>query len=601
MNLDRSCLPVAAAVLLFSAISQAQSTQRVTVDSTGAQANDECRVPVLSGDNRFVGFVSAASNLVQGDTNGVWDVFVRDRLNGATERVSVGPGGVQGDGDSGFYGHYLPIPPAFSADGRYVAFESNATNLVANDTNDGADVFVHDRQTGITECVSVSPGGTPGNSHSRLPAISPDGRWVVFQSFASDLVPGDTNMAADIFVRDRLNGTTECVSLNMLGAPSNLHNWGPCKISGDGRFVAFLSVASDLVPGDTNGYIDVFVRDRLNALTERVSVSTSGVQPNFDCGNCALSLDGRFVAFHSIASNLVAGDTNGAFDVFVHDRQSGSTERVSLDSSDVQGNLASFAPSISADGRFVAFESRASNLVSGDTNGSLDVFLRDRLLRTTERASVRTDGTQGNSDSVAAAVSADGHCVTFESVASDLVAGDTNAASDGFLRDSGAHSGTAFCAGDGSFAACPCGNSGAAGRGCENSAATGGAVLAATGNPAPSFDSLVLTCSGELPSAASIFLQGSASVAPINFGDGLRCTGGSLRRLYVHSAAGGVVFAPGLGEPTISARSATLGDPILSGTTRYYQTYYRDPSPAFCPIPQGNNWNVSSGLAVTWL
>jgi len=164
----------------------------------------------------------------------------------------------------------------------------------------------------------------------------------------------------------------------------------------------------------------------------------------------------------------------------------------------------------------------------------------------------------------------------------------------------GAGTGSAFCFGDGSGGACPCANTGASGRGCENSGSTGGAVLTAAGNPSLSGDTLVLASSGELPIASSIFLQGDAAIAPASFGDGLRCTGGALVRLYVKSAAGGAVSAPGPGDPSVSASSAALGDPFGAGATRYYQTYYRDPDLGFCASPAGDSWNVSSGLVITW-
>lgn len=160
--------------------------------------------------------------------------------------------------------------------------------------------------------------------------------------------------------------------------------------------------------------------------------------------------------------------------------------------------------------------------------------------------------------------------------------------------------GTPFCFGDGSTGACPCGNSGASGRGCENSAATGGALLAAAGTASIANDTLVLASSGELPTALSIFLQGSTAVAPLAFGDGLRCTGGALKRLYVHNASGGAISVPQPGDPSVSARSAALGDVLANGATRSYQTYYRDPQLGFCPSPAGNSWNISSGLSITW-
>jgi hypothetical protein len=157
------------------------------------------------------------------------------------------------------------------------------------------------------------------------------------------------------------------------------------------------------------------------------------------------------------------------------------------------------------------------------------------------------------------------------------------------------------CPGDGSAAACPCGNSGSPGHGCENSSTTGGALLAGSGTPSLSADSAFLACSGERPTAFSIFLQGSSSIAPVSYGDGLRCAGGTLKRLYARSAAGGSVNAPQGSDPSISSRSSALGDPISAGETRWYQVYYRDPSATFCPSPMGNTWNISNAVSAVWL
>jgi Tol biopolymer transport system component len=334
-------------------------------------ANGDSVSPAISADGRFVAFESTASNLVAGDTNESTDVFVRDRVAGTTERVGVASDGAQANSDS-----YSPV---ISADGRFVAFESLASNLVVGDTNGSGDVFVRDRVAGTTERVGVASGGAQANRDSLSPAVSADGRFVAFESTASNLVAGDTNSTRDVFVRDRVAATTERVSVGSDGAQANGYSLLPA-ISADGRFVAFESYASNLVAGDTNESTDVFVRDRVAATTERVSVADS-LSP-------VISADGRFVAFASYASNLVAGDTNGSRDVFVRDRVAGTTERVSVASGGAQANRDSHRAVISADGRFVAFLSTASNLVAGDTNGSGDVFVRDRVAATTTLVSV---------------------------------------------------------------------------------------------------------------------------------------------------------------------------------------------------------------------
>ncbi|MEW6074256.1 MAG: hypothetical protein AB1726_16890 [Planctomycetota bacterium] len=349
---------------------QSGQTSRVSVNSTGAQADRCSFYPVISTDGRYVAFESYATNLVPGDTNGWEDVFVHDRQSGQTTRVSIDSSGIQANGWNAW--------ASISADGRCVAFFGSATNLVPGDTNGQWDVFVHDRQNGETTRVSVSSAGVQGNNESHAPSISSDGRYVAFDSWATNLVPVDTNGNPDIFVHDRQSGQTTCASVDSMGIQANYwSDWA--AISADGRFVAFVSHAGNLVTGDTNGVPDIFVHDCQTGLTTRASVDSTGLQADGWSDWVAVSADGRFVAFESDSTNLVPGDTNEWWDVFVHDRQSGETTRISVDSAGVQGNLNSYGFSISGDGRFVAFHSDATNLVPGDSNGCRDVFLRDRL------------------------------------------------------------------------------------------------------------------------------------------------------------------------------------------------------------------------------
>jgi len=229
------------------------------------------------------------------------------------------------------------------------------------------------------------------------------------------------------------------------------------------------------------------------------------------------------------------------------------------------------------------------------------VFVRDRAAGTTERVSVGAGGIQGNSESEISSISADGQRVVFGSYATDLVPGDTNGYMDVFARDAGpAAAFTPLCFGDGSAAPCPCGNSGAAGHGCENSAGTGGARLSASGVASLSADTVQFTSTGELPSAFSLLLQGDVNLAQVHYGDGLRCVSSVIRRLYGRSASGGVFVAPEGSDPSVSARSAAVGAPISLGATRYYQVYYRDPSASFCPAPLGGTANVSNVIAAAW-
>ncbi len=335
---------------------------------------------------------------------------------------------------SGIQGNNLSETPSISSDGRFVAFASHASNLVSGDNNGNQDIFVHDRQTGTTSRVSVDSSGSEGNNRSEFPSISSDGRFVAFHSIASNLVSDDTNVTGDIFVHDRQTGTTSRVSVDSSGSEGNGRSSFP-SISSDGRFVAFDSHASNLVSGDNNSSQDIFVHDRQTGTTSRVSVGSSGSEGNGGSSFPSISGDGRFVAFFSLASNLVSGDTNGTFDGFVHDRQTGTTSRVSVDSSGSEGNSSSFAASISNDGRFITFYSTASNLVSGDTNGTFDVFVHDRQTGTTSRVSVDSSGSEGNSASNRPSISSDGRFVAFYSDASNLVSGDSNGQRDVFVAE----------------------------------------------------------------------------------------------------------------------------------------------------------------------
>jgi Tol biopolymer transport system component len=409
------------------------ATTRASVATRSTQANGQSAGAAISADGRYVAFTSEGTNLVAGDTNDAQDVFVRDRTTGATTRVSISTRGTQANSSS--YG-----PAAISANGRYVAFSSSATNLVAGDTNGTTDVFVRDRVTGTTTRVSISTRGAQANGGA--PAISADGRYVAFISSASNLVAGDTDGWQDVFVRDRISRTTTRASVATGGTQANRDSYGPAAISANGRYVAFGSSASNLVARDTNGTSDVFVRDRVSGTTTRASVAAHGTQGNRVSAQPAISANGRYVAFGSNASNLVAGDTNGIVDVFVRDRVAGATTRVDVSTRGAQTAHTdpdttledSEQPTISADGRYVAFLSGAGNLVTRDTNAARDVFVRDRVTGTTTRVSVATAGTQANQRSSEPAISSDGRYVTFFSDASNLVAGDTNGSSDVFVR-----------------------------------------------------------------------------------------------------------------------------------------------------------------------
>jgi Tol biopolymer transport system component len=416
---------ISLAIALLAAPAYGQVTTRVSVDSSGTQGNALAGDAVLSADGRYDAFYSDATNMVVGDTNVVRDVFVRDRVADATTRMSVDSAGTQGNA--------LSSGPSISADGRYVAFYSDATNLVAGDTNAVRDAFVHDRLTGSTVRVSVDSGGIQGNALSSGPWISADGRYVGFYSDATNLVAGDTNAFRDVFVHDLQTGITTRVSVSSLGVQGNALSSGP-SISADDRYVVFYSDATNLIAADTNLVRDVFVYDRTTGVTTRESVDSNGMQSNGKSSEPVISADGGSLAFYSDATNLVSGDTNLVRDVFVHDRQTGATVRASVDSSGVQANADSSGSEISGDGRIVAFYSDATNLVAGDTNLVRDAFIKDLQTGATSRVSVDSNGAQGNALSSMPWISTDGRALAFYSDATNLVAGDTNVLRDAFVH-----------------------------------------------------------------------------------------------------------------------------------------------------------------------
>ena len=413
-----------------ASILHAQVTTRVSVDSSGTEADGPTLPALISADGRFVLMVSVASNLVANDTNGVQDVFVHDRSTGVTECVSVDPSGNPGNAISG---GYLAIP-SISADGRFVSFVSDATNLVANRTTSGSQIFVRDRLTGITDLASVDASGNESNGQCSNSWLSADGSVVAFDSLGSNLVAGDTNGCYDVFVHDRATGITERVSVDSAGKQAN-QGGDLGTVSADGQVVSFSSTSTNLVVGDKNNVEDAFVHDRRTGVTERVSVDAAGVEGNDTSYARGMSLDGQIVLVSSLASNLVSNDTNQRLDVFVRDRATGVTERISVDSSGGQSNDHSDGITISADGRIVAFGSWASNLVGGDTNGVSDVFVHDRATGVTARRSVDPSGAEANGESYGITMSSDGQVVSFSSSATNLVGNDSNGIRDAFVRD----------------------------------------------------------------------------------------------------------------------------------------------------------------------
>ncbi|HEX3325384.1 MAG TPA: hypothetical protein VHV50_00160 [Actinomycetota bacterium] len=358
-------------------------TVRVSVSNAGEEGNGDSFRPSISTNGRWVAFSSAATNLVQGDNNDEFDIFVHDLRTKKNQLISVSTGGEQGNG--------LSYEASISANGQRVAFASYANNLVTGDNNQGefpvSDIFVHNLRTGSTTLVSVSSSGQQGNSDSISPSISADGRWVVFESRADNLVPSDANGESDVFIHNLRTGETRLVSVNGSGdqasGASSLTDWGR-TISPHGHRVVFSSVATNLVPGDHNGWQDVFVHNLRTGKTELASVSSSGEQADNSSDYASISATGR-VAFCSGASNLDPEHARGG--VFVHDLHNRTTEKVSVTSSggeieDYGRQAFSCYPWISPNGRWVAFMAyldghdvvHVHDMATGETVMMTDIF-----------------------------------------------------------------------------------------------------------------------------------------------------------------------------------------------------------------------------------
>lgn len=526
-----------------------------------------------------------------------------------TTRVSVTSAGLQRDGDG--------FGASVSAEGRYVAFATSAADLVPGDTNGVLDVFIHDRATGATERVSIATDGAQANSDCLGAYVSEDGRFVAFRSAASTLVANDGNEVDDVFLRDRLTGTTTRISVDANGGNSSASSYYP-TLSADARYVCFQSEAADLVAGDVNAAFDVFVRDRLLGTTRIVSRASDGSRaPLFEFSvDPAISADGRWVVFASFASNFAAGDANGNLDVFVHDIATGSTELVSVNANGTSAAGASELPSISADGRYVAFVSSANDLVLGDTNDARDVFVRDRVLGTTQRISVGPGGVQASAESYMyyahPSISADGRFVTFESYAHELVANDANGYIDLFVHDRATglnqlvsvstsgqqnhHGGTratisadgrtiAFESIDGHFVvgdtnlrsdvfvrdlAATCEPIRAHCWAKPNSAGST-PVIGASGIPRLSGpDAFFVTATAVLPHARGLFAWGTATTE-VPFHGGVLCIAGPLARTQVQFASASGTYSFHLTQNYMHSRG------LVAGTTVYGQWISRDP------------------------
>ena len=409
----------------FPTIANAPSLERVSVGNNYQESFLGGVKPAMSADGRYIAFESTYPVLPTAYP-GKSQVYLRDKLTGVVKRVSASNTGTEGDSDSS--------NPAISADGRYVTFASIATNLVNGDTNGVRDIFVRDTVNSTTTRISVASGVQQAWGDSDAPAISADGRFVTYYSFATNLVANDTNGKLDVFLRDTQTLITSRISVSTGGVEGNDDSKFP-TISADGKLITYSSLANNLAPGDAGATLDVFVRDTSALTTTLVSVSTTGTKGNGKSQYPSISGDGSTIVFDSDSTNLVAGDTNAFNDVFARNLHTGVTTRVSTDSLGTQGNDNSQNATVSGDGRYVVFESAATNLVNIDINTKLDVFLRDTISGSI--GIVSTGALQSNGGSYRPQISPDGRFVVFESYATNLVIGDGNGAKDCFLADNG--------------------------------------------------------------------------------------------------------------------------------------------------------------------
>jgi hypothetical protein len=387
----------------------ASSVDFVSLATGGAQADNESSGAIPSADGRFVVFTSHATNLSAADTNGSADVYVRDRIAGTTQLVSVGLGG----NAVGGFAHDI------SADGRYVVFTSGAPDVVANDFNGYSDVFIRDLVLGTTEIVSVDSDEGPGQQSSFDASISKDGRYVAFASFASLADEDSSSSNQDVYVRDRVNGTTELVSVDRKGGEGTGQQ---PSISDNGRWVSFTSAGKGLVKNDKNKKYDVFVRDVSGNKTVRVSVGSKGEEAGKRSYESEIAGWGRFVVF-TTAAKLVKQDDDKQVDVYVRDRRKGKTQLVSVTSSEQQAKGVVASPSISNDGRLVTFHAGPDLRKAGKVTNSL--YLRDRGAGTTRPLNNRI-GTSGS------VISGNGAVVVFDAFRSDVKTPDVNSARDVF-------------------------------------------------------------------------------------------------------------------------------------------------------------------------
>jgi len=411
--------------LLLLPIVPAMALDNLTWNLLGVQENGSSYTHAVSNDGRYIVFDSAATNLGGTDTNGsIRDIYLYDRNNASLELISVDNNGQRGSGHS--------RQPRISGDGRYVVFESFSA-LAPGGTNGLSQIYLRDRQAHTTRLVSANISGIAGNGPSYHPRISADGKLVVFDSMASNLGAGDSNGYSDVFIKHLDSGQLERVSVAYGGGQANNGSF-EAEMSSDGRYVVFVSMASNIVSPAVATQRHVYLRDRLTGAVRLVSVSNGGVPANGACFLPDVDDAGQHVVFYSLATSLTPGLNGTTLQVFMHDMNSATTELISHNAANAGGNDHSFTASISGDGRFVAFSSFANDLVSGDNNAKSDVYLKDLASGEMKIVSLGINGVPAN-DSILGVPSIDAHggVIAFTSYASNLVAQDNNGYADIFV------------------------------------------------------------------------------------------------------------------------------------------------------------------------
>ncbi len=421
-------IAVASAVTVAPAAAAEGDLVLASSTDDGTPGNDGSNEMSLSADGTKVAFFSRASNLVDGDTNGTDDVFVKDLVTGDIVLASAAPDGTPGNGQS----TYLSL----SADGTRVAFASAATNLVEGDTDDHIDIYVKDLRTGELVLASVAADGSKGNDSGNRPSISADGTRVAFWSYASNWVPGDTTQTADVFVKDLTTGQLSLASADATGTRGDENSDWP-DLSADGTRVAFHSLARNLdgPGGDNDGEYDVYVKDLLTGAVTLASTNDAGTKANRSSTAPSLSGDGTRVAFDSSATNLDAAATaDGIRDVFVKNLLTGDLVLVSAAGDGAEGNGDSRRAELSSDASSVAFHSNASNLVTTDPDTVPDVLVRDLVTGELVLASTAEDGTKANVFSISPSLSGTGDRVAFLSAATNLGEGETGSVAHVYVK-----------------------------------------------------------------------------------------------------------------------------------------------------------------------